>query len=431
MKMRKILKEVLKEIRFDRETGKWVRLDEGGHKAGCTCGFCKNKGTFGKKKKAEKDDDKKDEKGDKKEDKKKSNKNPFAKKKDEVDETVDMKMGPSYKTVQPRQYKVMDDDFARTNQYDPEITEMFDDEEECMMNERYVDLANSKRNLSEAELSELKTLREKIDKMALAKRNFGLSQGGVEPNIFEGRCEDFPCCGHEPGDCPDSQGRFTCVGCGRRLPRNAPSSICPKCQRNRFNREEDPTGQDDDFQENVDMKMGPSYKTVQPTLAKTADDDFARTNQYDPQVQENQQYCSQCGENPVSAGKDLCNHCDYDVHHHQSANDASDVDDHDIYREPVSSNPDDPTLHLRNEAGGGAVQHSSYRTVGSTKDPHGNLPQSGKQRWADDLDEGKKKPSKVSKAIAKGQKPKKTQKNPHLKFQQPKKTHSGVHKRKT
>ena len=27
------------------------KLNEGGHKAGCQCGFCKNKGSFGKKKK--------------------------------------------------------------------------------------------------------------------------------------------------------------------------------------------------------------------------------------------------------------------------------------------------------------------------------------------------------------------------------------------
>ena len=45
------------------------------------------------------------------------------------------------------------------------------------------------------------------------------------------RCEDYPCCGHEPGDCPDSDGRYTCVGCGKRLPRSAPSSYCTTCQR--------------------------------------------------------------------------------------------------------------------------------------------------------------------------------------------------------
>lgn len=43
------------------------------------------------------------------------------------------------------------------------------------------------------------------------------------------RCEDFPCCGHAAGDCPDSQGRMTCVECGRKLAKNASSSICPKC----------------------------------------------------------------------------------------------------------------------------------------------------------------------------------------------------------
>ncbi len=48
------------------------------------------------------------------------------------------------------------------------------------------------------------------------------------------RCEDFPCCGHEAGDCPsrDSKGRevYRCSeGCGRNLPRGATSSICRTC----------------------------------------------------------------------------------------------------------------------------------------------------------------------------------------------------------
>ena len=54
-------------------------------------------------------------------------------------------------------------------------------------------------------------------------------------DIDMARCEDYPCCGHEPGDCPtyDSKGRarFTCVECGKRLPANAPSSICNTCMR--------------------------------------------------------------------------------------------------------------------------------------------------------------------------------------------------------
>ena len=383
-RVRKIVKKVLKEVRYNRETGKWEKINE----------------------------------------------------------NVDMKMGASYKVVQPRQYKVSDDDFARTNQYDPEITEMYDDEEECMMNERYVELANAGRNLSEAELSELKVLREKIDKIAISKRNYGLSQGGVEPTVFESRCEDYPCCGHEDGDCPDrdEHGNETwkCAKCGARLPKGARSSLCNSCI-SRMNRmmDDDPTGQDmDNFEENtVNMKMGPSHKTVQPTLAKTAADDFARTNQYDPQVSK---VHDAGAEPPVHQGHKgqsgfrlwVCSKCQHELMVPATERRPDDIrwtdghvcrfvpakDGEGVGAEPVGIG----------EAGGAAVQHSSYRTV-----DHGNLPQKPKQRWADDLDEASKKPSKVAKTIAKGQKPAKTKKNPLLKFQKAKKTTSGVHKRKT
>lgn len=43
-------------------------------------------------------------------------------------------------------------------------------------------------------------------------------------------CEDYPCCGHEPNDCPDENGQFTCVLCKRLLPVNNHSSICNSCQ---------------------------------------------------------------------------------------------------------------------------------------------------------------------------------------------------------
>jgi len=52
------------------------------------------------------------------------------------------------------------------------------------------------------------------------------------------RCEDYPCCGHGPppggdgGGCPDEQGRFNCVECGRKLPKGASSSICDRCMPN-------------------------------------------------------------------------------------------------------------------------------------------------------------------------------------------------------
>lgn len=52
-------------------------------------------------------------------------------------------------------------------------------------------------------------------------------------------CEDYPCCGHEQGDCPDSEGRMKCVECGKRLSRSATSSICKKCQREMQKRDDD------------------------------------------------------------------------------------------------------------------------------------------------------------------------------------------------
>lgn len=47
------------------------------------------------------------------------------------------------------------------------------------------------------------------------------------------RCEDFPCCGHERGCCPDfdESGRqlnMKCV-CGATVPLSSRSSLCPSC----------------------------------------------------------------------------------------------------------------------------------------------------------------------------------------------------------
>jgi hypothetical protein len=64
-------------------------------------------------------------------------------------------------------------------------------------------------------------------------------------------CEDYPCCGHEPGDCPtlDSQGRarWTCVECGKRLSLKAASSICTTCQRRRARSYDYGDGLDHDY----------------------------------------------------------------------------------------------------------------------------------------------------------------------------------------
>lgn len=50
------------------------------------------------------------------------------------------------------------------------------------------------------------------------------------------RCEDWPCCGHEAGCCPDydpdtgEQLNMKCV-CGATLPLNSRSSLCNTCLR--------------------------------------------------------------------------------------------------------------------------------------------------------------------------------------------------------
>ena len=59
------------------------------------------------------------------------------------------------------------------------------------------------------------------------------------------RCEDYPCCGHGPaphgdgGGCPDEDGCFDCVECGKKLHKKARSAICDKCQNRRYMHDED------------------------------------------------------------------------------------------------------------------------------------------------------------------------------------------------
>lgn len=48
-------------------------------------------------------------------------------------------------------------------------------------------------------------------------------------------CEDFPCCGHEQGCCPDfdeagNQLNMKCI-CGATVPINSRSSLCRTCLR--------------------------------------------------------------------------------------------------------------------------------------------------------------------------------------------------------
>jgi DNA-directed RNA polymerase subunit RPC12/RpoP len=66
-------------------------------------------------------------------------------------------------------------------------------------------------------------------------------------------CEDYPCCGHEPGGCPtkNEKGQYVyrCAECGARLPVNSPSAVCVRCHRRweRQWREEDGIMNDSDM----------------------------------------------------------------------------------------------------------------------------------------------------------------------------------------
>jgi hypothetical protein len=48
-------------------------------------------------------------------------------------------------------------------------------------------------------------------------------------------CEDYPCCGHEPGGCPvtDENGaeRFRCARCSVLMPPQARSAVCDRCHK--------------------------------------------------------------------------------------------------------------------------------------------------------------------------------------------------------
>jgi hypothetical protein len=64
------------------------------------------------------------------------------------------------------------------------------------------------------------------------------------------RCEDFPCCGHEPGCCPDrdESGRqinMKCT-CGATVPLGSRYSICNGCM-SRARLEDDPDAYEHDM----------------------------------------------------------------------------------------------------------------------------------------------------------------------------------------
>ena len=80
-------------------------------------------------------------------------------------------------------------------------------------------------------------------------------------------CEDYPCCGHEHGCCPDydesgQQTNMVCV-CGARLPIDNQVSICKSC----LNR-------NDDYDDNYDDSMDGDWDSGMASAGWGTDEDY-------------------------------------------------------------------------------------------------------------------------------------------------------------
>jgi hypothetical protein len=437
-KKERIKAQILKEIAYDHGTKKWVRLNEGKHKSGCGCGFCKNKGTFGKKKKEDTEDKKQDEKDDSA----------------TVDETVNMKMGRSYKVVQPNQTQTIQHDKARENQYDPEITEMCDDEHEEGLMERFNQLANAQRNLSEAELSEMKTLARRFDENLVGGGN-GTSYKVVAPTLARvssddhartvqhqpdmTEAEDDIKTGEECPNCgtknePDPTGKFVCARCHEpyipgegivdpedkdsfedREPSDDELASVGKTDRDFILglRDEDDLYEggegesEDDPQTKAFLMGGQPNRPLQQTeyVLVNVQSDHQSVILKDTETGKHEMWAIR-DDRPASFSLQLPQGANYSTGHPQWLEFASSLQD------------DEDSV---NEGGSlAAVQHRSFRTE---KDN----PQHKDSRWSHEVTETTKK-SSVRKAVDKSNKPKPTHKN-KLKHKGSSNAKSGVHKK--
>lgn len=87
------------------------------------------------------------------------------------------------------------------------------------------------------------------------------------------RCEDFPCCGHENGCCPDfdASGRQTNMRCtcGAVVPLSSRSSLCPSCLRG-----DDEYYNDDEDMRHIDEDAEPFYAECDENADFADDEDF-------------------------------------------------------------------------------------------------------------------------------------------------------------
>lgn len=161
--IRNIVKDVLKEIRLNKETGKWEKLTENRF-ASMNPDSSMAQYPSGQLDKLSGDDDSQDNEcncgAQEGPEHKPHSKDCNVYKNEELD----MKMGPSYKTPR-RAYRTVDDDRSRQVEYEPEITERYNEEEHNKMRRHYMEILNADHTLDGNEYGEMKDLKERIGKM--------------------------------------------------------------------------------------------------------------------------------------------------------------------------------------------------------------------------------------------------------------------------
>lgn len=278
--LNQLIQECMNELCYDEETGMWKEcINEGKHKPGCKCAFCKNKGSFGKKK--DKKEDKKDDKG---------KKNPFAskgkKEKEEMSENRLSRMGAKGAGARLDINKIVDVEMDGIDMHDyPEFSDAY------VSRAWYPAVPNPRtgkpedwRELTDDELDWLNSAPE--------AREFVYNHGyesainrSVDESGWERRNPDQP--SRDPLGLVGGRGPGVvskglpvpaqkCKVCGKLFkPQHGEYSRCPDCLGDQHARAEHDLG----VQE-------ASYKVVSPTQARCSKCDHARRVQTEPKVTE-------------------------------------------------------------------------------------------------------------------------------------------------
>ena len=98
-----------------------------------------------------------------------------------------------------------------------------------------------------------------------------------------GRCEDYPCCGHELGCCPDfdesgNQLNMKCT-CGATVPLNSRYSLCQSCL-NEDNDDYEDYEKEDYFDDDYDDSMDGDHQSGLSSAGWGMDEDYYMDSDY-------------------------------------------------------------------------------------------------------------------------------------------------------